>query len=133
MPLQTEECVYPQLLLWVKEQVHPKPLWAARCFPHQPTRIAVAKKLPLTMEVEVAQVLPLNRETDIPKELPLNMEIEVAKELPLNMEMEVAREFFLNMEVEVIMEPRRGDKRSEEATQLHNTALPYSIVHCRVP
>ena len=61
------------------------------------------------------------------------MEIEVAKELPLNMEMEVAREFFLNMEVEIIMEPRRGDKRSEEATQLHNTALPYSIVHCRVP
>ena len=105
---------------------------SSKMFPHQPTRIAVAKKLPLTMEVEVAQVLPLNRETDIPKELPLNMEIEVAKELPLNMEMEVAREFFLNMEVEVIMEPRRGDKRSEEATQLHNTALPCSIVHCRV-
>ena len=78
-------------------------------------------------------MLPLTREMDILKELPLDMEMEVAKELPLNMEMEVARELFLNMEVEVTMEPRRGDKRSEEATQLHNTALPYSIVHCRVP
>ena len=96
-------------------------------------KIEVTKELPLNREVEVTQVLPLNREMDILKELPLNMEMEVAKELPLNMGMEVAKELPLNMEVKVTMEPRRGDKRSEEATQLHNTALPYSIVHCRVP
>ena len=95
--------------------------------------IEVTKELPLNREVEVTQVLPLNREMDILKELPLNMEMEVAKELPLNMGMEVDKELPLSKEVKVTMEPRKGDRRSKEATQLHNTALPCSIVHCRVP
>ena len=93
--------------------------------------IEVTKELPLNKEVEVTQVLPLNREMDFLTELPFNMETEVAKELPLNMGMEVARELPLNKEMKVTMEPRRGNKRSKEATQLHNTALPCSIVHCR--
>ena len=85
------------------------------------------------MQAVVAKKLLLNMEIDVPKELPLNMEMEVAKELLLNMGMEVTKELPLNMEVKVTMEPRRGDRRSKEATQLHNTALPCSIVHCRVP
>ena len=78
------------------------------------------------MQAVVAKKLLLNIEIDVPKELPLNMEMEVAKELPLNMGMEVAKELSLNMEVEVTMEPRRGDKRSKGATQLHNTVQLYS-------
>ena len=112
MLLQTEECVYPQLLCSVMSRVMSL---------HQTIQTVVAKKL------------PLNREMDVLKELPLNMEMEVGKELPLNMGMEVAKELPLNMEVEVTMEPRRGDKRSKGATQLHNTAQLYSIVHCHVP
>ena len=104
--------------------------------------IAVPKELPLNMEMEVAeelplnigieatQVLPLYRETEILKELPLSMEMEVTKELSLNMGMEAAKELPLNMEVKVTMEPRRGDKRSKEATQPSNTAHVHSAACC---
>ena len=88
---------------------------------HQLTQAMVAKTLLLDREVELTQVLPFNKA------------IEVAKTLPLDGRLPVAREPYLNVEEKVFTEPRRGDKRSKEATQLHNTALPCSIVHCRVP